>query len=383
MRVAGASLLAFGVAATALVLTGCQSLAPAQEVLHATTRLVGSADDAATPIRPYVDVTRPLPSDARTTMAATGAARFTVGPITGGSGICMAMWGNSASDHLDARRAVHGILDAGGAVELSLGGPAGAAAGHLEQNCPSARELTLALERLIADFSAPGRPASLDLVFTDDRGSDPASEQLMARALIRLRDRNTERPEGPPRLAVTVTADPTAGLTRPARAILAKFISAGVHIDTITVSVSPPAGTVARDRPPASAGMAGAVVAAATAAHSDVLDLFATHGDKITARQAWAMINLRFSIGENPATSAVAHPVLTPDDAEDVATFAAQLAAEGTPLQALSIWSLNRDRSCPNQPSAVDGTTGARWAPPQSTCNLAGGNLEYTRLLAQ
>lgn len=383
MRVTAPLLLALPLAALGLGLTGCQSLAPAQEVLQATTQLVGVGGAADTPVIPYLDATRPLKDGVRSTMARTGVTSFTVGPITGASGICMPMWGTSASDHLGARRAVLDILDAGGSVDLSLGAPAGVAGGRLEQNCPTARELTLALERLISDFSAPGRPAGLDLVFTDDRGSDPGAEDLLARALVRLRDRNSERPEGPPTVSVTVTADPTSGISRDGRVILARLISDGVNIDTVIIAVAAARHTPLRDQQASTAGMGAAVVATANAAHSDLRELFAGHGEKVTAAQAWAMINLRMMIGENAATASVPRPVLTPADADDVAHFADQLAASGTPLRALSIWTINRDHSCPNQPSSVDGATGAKWALPQSTCNLAGGELEYTRLLTE
>lgn len=367
--------LAGAAVAVSVALTGCQGLDTAREIVAATNRVVTNSSPHSEGFVPYLDVTKAETRKLRTQMSRSGVTRFVVGPVTGASGMCAGMWGLSPAEDLLARRNVKEIRAAGGVVIPSIGGPRTAAIDSLAANCTSVHSLADALDQL-ADFGAgPGGPARLDLSLTDDELGDESAVEMLIDGLARLQERRGD--DEPLVLTVTLPADSQKGLSDPGRRLLARLLKGQVRIATVVADVVVPSG---HQPATTNAGMGAYAVRTARQVHEDLVDVYREHGAPLDDASAWLLLGLRVSIGEHQSSGS-SHPVMTVENAHEVADFADALTARGTPLGLLSMWSFNRDRRCPYQGTTLDVVSGAPWSYPQSRCNLAGSEFAFSRAL--
>lgn len=364
----------------AVALSSCASAPAAQEILQATNRVARTSQVTHTSFVPYLDATLTDPISPDDAMDESAVSRFLVGPITGASGMCTPMWGASAAQDLVARRQVREVLDAGGTVDLALGGPVTVVVGSMESHCASTSDLAGTLAKLREEYRASdGTLPTLDFVFGVGQSIDPVDNAIRVAAVRLLQDETVDTRDGQARVALTVPAHPGVGLSREGLAALTAFIGGGVDISAINLQVIGSSDEPAIPR----ASMSELVISTARLAMNDIKREYRRAGERLSPDEVWSRIGLRVTIGENPSSRQIPHGILTVADARRVAGFAREQADAGAPLANLSMTTFNRDHHCLTEGSTLDNASGQLWAPPQSTCNISGGRYSYSMALGQ
>lgn len=264
---------------------------------------------------PYVDTSLRPPLDLLKAAEETGAKEYTLAFVSPGGG-CVPKWGGRQP--LDANpvaRQADRLRAQGGDVRVSFGGQSG---NELARACGSVDALVTAYRTVIDAYGL--RKVDFDLegpALTDTRAND-----LRARALARLQQqrRNLD-------VSFTLPVLPS-GLNRHSVAVLAKAKKHGLRVSAVNI--------MAMDYGTFYDGDMGAyAIAAATATHKQLKTVLGIRDDAT----AWRTVAVTPMIGVND----VKGETFTLADAVQLKRF-----ADAKGLRRLSMWSLTRDKPCPD-----------------------------------
>ena len=292
----------------------------------------------------YVDVTA-TPRYAFEDPASREAENVLLSFIVADAGnSCTPSWGaayslDEAGSALDLDRRVARLQQLGGTVSVSFGGLINK---ELATSCTDAGKLESAYRAVVDRYKV----SSIDLDIEGDALSDVASLDRRAAAVAALQQ---DRRGSGKDLSVwlTLPADPN-GLTTAGSDAVRRMIAAGTDLAGVNIMTMDYGGSRLPGR-----SMYENAVSAAEAAHRQLTDLYRDAGSELGSDTVWRKIGLTPMIGQND----VAGEIFTLKDAEELSAYA---SSKG--VGRLSMWSLNRDRTCsPNYPDVTqvsDGCSG-------------------------
>ncbi len=257
---------------------------------------------------------------------------------------CNPTWGgayslDSAGSELDLDRRVARLQQLGGSAAVSFGGLIN---DELATTCTDPARLQAAYTAVVERYNV----STIDLDIEGAALSDVASADRRARAVAELQQkrRDAGKPLG---VWLTLPVDPN-GLTADGVEAVRRTLAAGVDLAGVNAMTMDYGGSKLPGR-----SMYDNAVSAAEATHAQLTSLYATLGFKIGAETTWRKIGLTPMIGQND----IPGEIFTLEDARMLSTYA---SAKG--VGRLSMWSLNRDRTCsPNYPDVTqvsDGCSG-------------------------
>lgn len=256
--------------------------------------------------------------------------------------LCEASWGagyglEEANTALGLERRISDLRSRGGSAAVSFGG---ARNNELATTCQDEGKLRTAYRDVVERYE----PAFIDFDLEGADLLDQAGGERRAKAIAALQgDRNSSGKE----LSVwlTLPASPR-GLTDAGIAAVEQMLQAGV--DLAGVNIMTMNYGASRN---SSQGMLEAAKAAAAATHDQLGIVYQRTGINLSREQLWKKVGLTPMIGRNDLPG----EVFGLDAARDLKDYAVELE-----IQRLSMWSLNRDASCP---SSEQGATAS------STCS--------------
>ncbi|WP_260982560.1 chitinase [Arthrobacter sp. U41] len=257
---------------------------------------------------------------------------------------CTPTWGaayslDDAGSALDLDRRVARLQQLGGTVSVSFGGLIN---DELAISCTDAGQLEAAYRAVVDRYNV----SSIDLDIEGEALNDIASLDRRAAAVAALQQ---DRRGNGKDLTVwlTLPADPN-GLTTAGSDAVRRMIAAGTDLAGVNIMTMDYGGSRLADR-----SMYENAVSAAEAAHRQLTGLYRDAGSELGSETVWRKIGLTPMIGQND----IQGEIFTLKDAEELSAYA---SAKG--VGRLSMWSLNRDRTCsPNYPDVKqvsDGCSG-------------------------
>jgi chitinase len=257
---------------------------------------------------------------------------------------CTPSWGaayslDDAGSALDLDRRVARLQQLGGTVSVSFGGLIN---DELAISCTDAGQLEAAYRAVVDRYNV----SSIDLDIEGEALNDIASLDRRAAAVAALQQ---DRRGNGKDLTVwlTLPADPN-GLTTAGSDAVRRMIAAGTDLAGVNIMTMDYGGSRLADR-----SMYENAVSAAEAAHRQLTGLYRDAGSELGSETVWRKIGLTPMIGQND----IQGEIFTLKDAEELSAYA---SAKG--VGRLSMWSLNRDRTCsPNYPDVKqvsDGCSG-------------------------
>ena len=257
---------------------------------------------------------------------------------------CTPSWGaayslDEAGSALDLDRRVARLQQLGGTVSISFGGLINK---ELATSCTDAGRLEAAYRAVVDRYNV----SSIDLDIEGEALNDVASLDRRATAVAALQQ--DRRGSGKDlNVWLTLPADPN-GLTTAGSDAVRRMIAAGTDLAGVNIMTMDYGGSRLPDR-----SMYENAVSAAEAAHRQLTGLYRDAGSELGSETVWRKIGLTPMIGQND----IAGEIFTLKDAEELSAYA---SAKG--VGRLSMWSLNRDRTCsPNYPDVTqvsDGCSG-------------------------
>lgn len=257
---------------------------------------------------------------------------------------CTPSWGaayslDEAGSALDLDRRVARLQQLGGTVAISFGGLIN---NELATGCTDPGKLQAAYRAVVERYNV----SSIDLDIEGGALSDLASLDRRAAAVAALqKDRRGSGKDLD--VWLTLPADPN-GLTTAGTDAVRRTIASGTDLAGVNVMTMDYGGSRLPDR-----SMYENAVSAAEATHRQLTSLYQDAGSELGSETVWRKIGLTPMIGQND----IAGEIFTLKDAEELSGYA---SAKG--VGRLSMWSLNRDRTCsPNYPDVKkvsDGCSG-------------------------
>ncbi|MBP1234742.1 chitinase [Arthrobacter sp. PvP102] len=244
--------------------------------------------------------------------------------------LCVASWGaayglDEANTALGLERRISSLRSSGGSAAVSFGG---ARNSELATTCQDEEKLRTAYRDVVERYE----PAFIDFDLEGADLLDQAGAERRARAVAWLQgDRNSSGKE----LAVwlTLPASPR-GLTDAGIAAVEQMLQAGVDLAGVNIMTMNYGASRS-----SSQGMLDAAKAAAAATHDQLGIVYQRTGTNLSREQVWKKIGLTPMIGRNDLPG----EVFELDAARDLKDYAVELG-----IQRLSMWSLNRDATCPS-----------------------------------
>ena len=242
---------------------------------------------------------------------------------------CVASWGALYSVEeaesalgLDAR--ISQLRSHGGSVSISLGG---AREGELATSCRDEAQLRKAYTDVVERYD----PAVVDFDLEGADLLDQVGGERRAKAVAALQE---DRRAAGKKLSVwlTLPASPR-GLTDAGIAAVEQMLDAGVQLAGVNIMTM----NYGASRE-SSQGMLEAAIAAAGATHDQLSIVYQRTGTNLSSEQIWKKLGLTPMIGRNDQPG----EVFSLDDARELKDYAVEFG-----IQRLSMWSLNRDTSCP------------------------------------
>ncbi|GAA4027014.1 glycosyl hydrolase family 18 protein [Arthrobacter methylotrophus] len=257
---------------------------------------------------------------------------------------CAPSWGaayspDQAGSDLDLDRRIARLRQLGGTAAVSFGGLSNT---ELAVSCKDPKALVDAYRQVVNRYDV----TTIDLDIESGALSDTAAADRRAQAISALQK---ERKAAGKPLAVwlTLAADPN-GLTPQGKEVVSHTLAGGVELDGVNIMTMDFGASK-----PAASSMSQASVSAAEAAHDQLGALYRGAGTDLGSETLWRKLGLTVMIGQNDT----AGEIFTLSDATAMNSFA---KAKG--LGRLSMWSMNRDRTCsPNYPDlgkVSDGCSG-------------------------
>jgi chitinase len=251
---------------------------------------------------------------------------------------CEPSWGthyglDEASSSLDLDRRIADLERAGGTATVSFGGFLN---NELAVVCTNPAELAEAYAAVVERYDL----TTIDLDIEGENLFNTAAGERRAAA---IREVQAERLADGRRLDVWLTLPvATFGMTAQGTTAVTQMLDAGVDlagVNAMTMNYGTSRGVVE--------SMAGATTRALTATHDQLRVIYNTampEGDTaLTTAQLWSKIGATPMVGRND----IPGEIFTLADAAALNTF-----AQDKQLGRISMWSLNRDRTCgPNHPN--------------------------------
>ena len=257
---------------------------------------------------------------------------------------CTPSWGAAysladAASSLDLDRRVARLQQLGGTVAVSFGGLANQ---ELAVTCTDPGQLKAAYRPVVDRYDV----SSIDLDVEGEALSDPAALERRSAAIAALQqDRQRER-QVPERLA-----DAAGGSQRPhdgGQRRRTPDDRRGVDLAGVNAMTMDYGGSKLPGR-----SMYENAVSAAEATHRQLTGLYRAAGTELGSETVWRKVGLTPMIGQND----IAGEIFTLKDAQELSAYA---SARG--IGRLSMWSLNRDRTCsqnfPDVTKVSDGCSG-------------------------
>jgi chitinase len=246
---------------------------------------------------------------------------------------CTPTWGtyhglDEAAVELDLDRRIARMRQEGADVAVSFGGALNT---ELAVACSTVDALADAYESVIDRYDIE----MIDLDVEAENLTDTVAATRRAQAVAQLQEDRRARGED---LGVWLTLPvATDGLTETGVATVEQMLLAGVELAGVNV-MTMDFGTDLEG-----ASMADAAISALTATHDQLTRLYDRHKIDLPREGAWSVLGATPMIGQND----VASEIFTLDDAAELNAFAV-----ANSLERMSMWSLNRDRTCgPNYPN--------------------------------
>ena len=281
----------------------------------------------------YFDVTAAPVSEMPTLTADAPATVMLAFVVAEAADSCVPSWGtyyglDEAATELDLDRRIARMRQEGADVAVSFGGALNT---ELAVACRSVDDLADAYESVIDRYDID----LIDLDVEAENLSDTVAASRRAQAVAQLQEDRRARGDD---LSVWLTLPvATDGLTEAGSATVEQMLVAGVDLAGVNVM------TMDYGTDLEGASMADASIDALTATHAQLTELYDRHEVDLPREGAWAVLGATPMIGQND----VASEVFTLKDAEELNAFAV-----ANSLDRMSMWSLNRDRTCgPNYPN--------------------------------
>ncbi len=241
---------------------------------------------------------------------------------------CTASWGkdyklNDAATALDLDRRIARLRQNKGEISVSFGG---ALNSELATVCTDEKDLLDAYRSVVERYDV----RSIDLDLEGPALTDSSASGRRARALGKLQEERAKKDED---LKVWLTL-PVApdGLTLEARETVSTTVNGGVTLSGINLMTMDYGGS--RDK---SQSMSDTAIAALEASHRQLRGIYSQSGKKVGPATMWKHMGATPMIGQND----IAGEIFTLSDARALNQFAHKKG-----LGRLSMWSLNRDRTC-------------------------------------
>lgn len=265
---------------------------------------------------------------------------------------CTPTWGaayslDEAAEALDLDRRIALLRQRGGDALVSFGGQANT---ELAVGCTSPDQLLAAYEDVVTRYEANAVDLDIEGAALDDR----AANERRGAAIAALQQKTP--------LKVWLTL-PVArnGLTAGGLQVVDDTLAAGVDLAGVNLMTMDYG-----DLPPGQT-MGEAALLALKAAHTQLTRVYARGGEQPTSVAVWQRMGATAMIGQND----IAGEVFTLADAQQLGDFAA-----AHKLGRVSMWSLNRDRSCgdnyPDVTIVSDACSGLSQQPGDFSTALAG-----------
>ena len=257
---------------------------------------------------------------------------------------CTPSWGaayslSDAAAALDLDRRVARLQQLGGTVAVSFGGLTNQ---ELAVSCTDPAKLTSAYRTVVDRYNV----SSIDLDVEGEALSDPAALERRSAAIAALQQ-DRQRDGKSLSVWLTLPADPN-GLTTAGTDAVNRMITAGVDLAGVNAMTMDYGGSKLPGR-----SMYENAVSAAEATHRQLTGLYRAAGNELGSETVWRKVGLTPMIGQND----VAGEIFTLKDAQELSAYA---SAQG--IGRLSMWSLNRDRTCsqnfPDVTKVSDGCSG-------------------------
>ncbi|BDZ39157.1 chitinase [Microbacterium suwonense] len=245
---------------------------------------------------------------------------------------CAPSWGtyyslSEAGSQLDLDRRIDGMRRDGSHVAVSFGG---ALNQELAVVCDTASALTQAYTRVLDRYSI----TTIDLDLEGEGLEDVEAGARRARAVVALQ-RQQKASGTALDVWVTLPTTPT-GLTDSGVAAVRQLLDAGVELAGVNVMTMDYGVDLGQ------ATMAETSIQALNGVHDQLTSLYRSLRVPLPAAGAWAVMGATPMIGQNDERD----EVFTLDDAAALSDFAREKE-----LARISMWSINRDRTCgPNYP---------------------------------
>jgi chitinase len=257
---------------------------------------------------------------------------------------CTPSWGaayslSGAAAALDLDRRVARLQQLGGRVAVSFGGLTNS---ELATSCNDPEKLKSAYRAVVDRYNV----SAIDLDIEGEALTDVAASDRRAQAIAALQQ-DRRRDGKDLNVWLTLPADPT-GITTAGSDAVRRMITAGTDLGGVNIMTMDYGGSKLPGR-----SMYENAVSAAEATHGQLTGLYRDAGSELGSGTVWRKIGLTPMIGQND----VAGEIFTLKDAQELSSYA---SAKG--VGRLSMWSLNRDRTCsPNFPDVKqvsDGCSG-------------------------
>jgi chitinase len=276
----------------------------------------------------YVDVTA-TPTYTFESRAAEGSRDVVLsGIVSAPDGSCTPMWGGAftlqqAASSLDLDRRIARLLQRGGKMAVSFGGQFH---DELATACMDVNELAAAYAKVIDRYHV----STIDLDVEGTNLSDRAAGQRRAQAVqkLQLQRRTTGKSLA---IWLTLPVSPN-GLTDDGKAAVDAMLRNGVDLTGVNAMTMDYSGSRAADQ-----SMLNATTAALTATQLQLKALYSSAGVKLSAAAVWSKIGATPMIGQNDKPG----EVFSLEAAKSLNQFVI-----GHGIGRISMWSLNRDKTC-------------------------------------
>lgn len=241
---------------------------------------------------------------------------------------CKPSWGrdyslNDASSELDLDRRVARLRQNNGEISVSFGG---AVNSELATVCTDENALLAAYRAVVTRYDV----RTIDLDLEGAALNNPVADARRARVLNTLQQERAKEHKGL-KIWLTLPVAPS-GLTSEARSTVSATLKGGVKLSGVNMMTMDYGDSRAKSQ-----SMADASIAALEAAHRQLGDIYSAAGRPLGPATMWKQMGATPMIGQND----VAGEIFTLADARALNDFA---RTKG--LARLSMWSLNRDRTC-------------------------------------
>ncbi|MFC5678052.1 chitinase [Aeromicrobium endophyticum] len=241
---------------------------------------------------------------------------------------CSPTWGgayslDAASDDIDLDRRIARLRQAGGSVVVSFGG---AANSELSTACTDPSQLVDAYTSVVDRYDV----RTIDLDIEGPALADAAATQRRAAAIKALQVARAKAGKNL-RVWLTLPVSPQ-GLSTEGRQVVAAMLEQKVELSGVNVMTMDYGGSRAKDQT-----MLDASTSALTATHRQLGQVYARAGQDVGSATLWRRMGATPMIGQND----VPGEIFSTAAAKGLSAFAAEKG-----LGRMSMWSLNRDRTC-------------------------------------